>query len=447
MKQLRREFMYQDFEDAENVKGFDFSNSELQNINFIRANLEGANFKGSNLKNANFQDANLENVNFDRANLEGANLEGVNLKHITFDSVNFKGASFNDSDCTASLFDKCNFCEASFESANFRYSQLMNTNLTSTTIKFAEFEGVDLKGANLSNADMSNAYFTEADFTDANLTDANLSNTDFTNANFTNANLTNANLTNSNFTNTILTNADLSTSNLENCDFDGSNFEDAIIHHRTTYKLLHWLESDVDTMSTIKVVNKFDKHNVFDFVHGSIPISEVDDEHVIFYVENQLQGFAFPRNALLGAYTDRTSIFISCNNIIPVGAVSIVSVIPYHLFFRINLTMAMFVPIDSLKALLLSDHKEWHIKNTGNTVNFSASIRVVFDDSPLNIFGERIDLVSKDHCQKGTEQKLYSLTPIEFFQVRKKGGVGKSKKKNKKKNYLNHRKTVHNKMN
>jgi hypothetical protein len=197
-------------------------------------------------------------------------------------------------------------------------------------------------------------------------------------------------------------------------------------------------------MSTIKVVNKFDKHNVFDFVQGSIPISEVDDEHVIFYVENQLQGFAFPRNALLNAYSDRTSIFVSCNHIIPVGAVSITSVIPYHLFFRINLTMAMFVPIDSLKALLLSDHKEWHIKNTGNRVNFSASIRVVFDDSPLNIFGERINLVSRDHCQNGTEQKLYSLTPIEFLQMRK-GGVGKSKKKNKKKN-LNHRKTFHNKI-
>ena len=203
--------------------------------------------------------------------------------------------------------------------------------------------------------------------------------------------------------NAILTNTDLSTADLTNCNFDGSNFEDAILHHRTTYKIFNWLASFVQSITPIQIVNAFDKNNVFDFIHGSIPISDVVDDNVIFYIQNQFQGLSFPRDALQSAYNDRSSIFVSCNHIVPRGAVSIETVIPYHLFFRINLTMTLFVPIDSMKSLLASNHKEWYIKDTGNIINYSASVKVVCDNSNLNIFGEEVQLVSTDHCQRGTQ--------------------------------------------
>ena len=254
-------------------------------------------------------------------------------------------------------------------------------------------------------------------------------------------------MTNAILTNAILTNADLSTSDLTDTTFSGANLEDAnVYHHRTTYKMLNWLISPASPITTIKMINSFDKVDVFDFVHGSIPFSEVDDDNVIFYIENQIQGFSFPRDALQNAYNDRSSIFVSCVQLFPRSAVDIDKVIPFNLYFRLNLTVALFVPIDSIKALLTSNHKEWFIKNTGNIINYSASIKVVCDNSDLNIFGEEISLVSRDHCQAGSEQKAYSLTPVEFVKSsdthssnggrkkKRKYTAKKNKNKNKNKN-------------
>jgi uncharacterized protein YjbI with pentapeptide repeats len=436
---LRKDFINQVFEDSYDVKGFDFSNADLRDINFIRANLEGADFRGSNLKGANFEDALLEGAKFEGANLEGANLEGVILRHSTFNQVSFKRCNFKLSDFTATVIYKGNLERANFQRANFRYAQLLYANLIGATMTQMELEGVDLTGADMKNADMSNSSLIEADLTDADLTNAN-----FTGANLTGANFANANLKNANFTNANLTDANLSTATLTNCNFEGSNFEDAIIHHRTTYKILNWLLSDVDTITINKIDNVFDKVSVFDFIHGTMSISEVQDDNVIFYIQNQFQGFSFPRDELFKAYEDRSSIFVSCNHLIQRGAVSIESVIPYHLFFRLNLNMTIFLPIDSLKSLLFSKHKEWYIKDTGNVVDFSASIQVVYDNSNLNIFGDDINLVSKDHCQLGTLQKLYSLTPIEFSFNRSNGGRSKLKNKLtiKAKRKIGNRKTI-----
>jgi uncharacterized protein YjbI with pentapeptide repeats len=405
---LRKDFIDKSYEDADDVKGFDFSNADLQNVSFLRANLEGANFRGSNLKGANLEGAIMIDVNLDGANLEGANLEDVDMRHSTFNRVNFNGVNFKGSDFTAAVFEKGQLRGANFENAVFRYCGLMNADLQDANMTRTQLEGVDLTGAYMEGVNLSNSNLEEADLTDANLTRVNLRN---------------ANLQNS-----ILTNADLSTADLTNCNLDGSNYESAILHHRTTYKIFNWLFSSVQTMVPIQITNNFDKNNVFDFIYGSIPLIDVDDDNVIFYIQNQFQGLSFPRDALQRAYDDRSSIFVSCNQIVPRGAVSIETVIPYHLFFRINLTMSLFVPIDSIKALLASNHKEWYIKDTGNMINYSASVQVVYDNSNLNIFGEEVQLISKDHCQSGTRQKSYSMYPIEFI-LERVGGKAQKKKK------------------
>lgn len=399
---LRKDFINKNYEDSDNVKGFDFSNADLQNINFKRANLEGVNFRGSNLKGANLEDAIMVDVNLDGANLEGANLEGVDMRHSTFNRVNFNAANFKGSDFTAATFENGKFRGANFENAVFRYCGFVNADLQDANMIRTQLYGADFTGANMKEVNLSNANLEEADLTDANLTRAIMRSV--------------------NLTNSILTNADLSTADLTDCTLEGANYKSAIIYHRTTYKIFNWLFSNVPPITPIKIVNVFDKSNVFDFILGSIPITEVADDNVIFFIKNQFEGFSFPRDALQSAYDDRSSIFVSCNHIVPRGAVSIETVIPYQLFFRINLTMSLFVPIDSMKALLSSNHREWYIADTGNIINYSASVQVVYDNSNLNIFGEEVLLVSKDHCQSGTHQKSYSMTPIEFVTERNNGG-------------------------
>lgn len=422
---LRKDFINKNYEDAYDVKEFDFSHADLRNVNFTRANLEGATFKGSNLKGAVFEDAILTDAVFDGANLEGANLIGVEMRVSEFSRVNFNGANFKDADFTFAMFYYGKLEGAILDGATFNHASLVDANLNNAVMTRTQLEGAFLSGAKLKQANLTKAYLVETDFTNANLTDAN-----FTNANLTDANFVDANLTNVNFTNAILTNANFTNADTTNAVFDGSNIHDAIFHHRTTYKIINWLTSDVEPMTTIKLVNTFDETTVHDFINGDIPKIEVQDDNVIFYIQHQSQGFAIPRNSLLQSYDDRSAIFVSCNQIIPSGGVNIESVIPYHLFFRINLTMPLFVPIDSMKALLISNHKEWYIKETGNIIDYSASLQVVYDnDYEINIFGEEVLLSSKDHCQSGTKQRLYNLTPIEFEPSRKIRRIGGKKNK------------------
>ena len=44
----------------------------------------------------------------------------------------------------------------------------------------------------------------------------------------------------------------------------------------------------------------------------------------------------------------------------------------------------------------------------------------------MNIFGEELNIVSRDHCQSGTAQKISVLSPVEFILN---GGVTRKYKK------------------
>lgn len=56
-----------------------FSNLDLSNLSFRRADLYKALFENSNLRGCNFRRANLERVSFRNANLENASLKEANL--------------------------------------------------------------------------------------------------------------------------------------------------------------------------------------------------------------------------------------------------------------------------------------------------------------------------------------------------------------------------------
>ena len=400
-----------------NLKNMSFVGSNLEGALFQGANLQGANFEGANLNNANLQEASLQCANFENAslinaNLEGANLTGANLKHATLIDSNLGYAdltrsNFMDSNMTSTNGHKANFLEANLRNVVFEGANLSNANFTNAKLKDAILTRVNLSFANLSYANLKNSNLKEAMLMNVNLTNANLSNADLEYANLTNANLTNANILNAKIRGII---------------WDGAFGSGTIV-------LLRMLSSPHNVIRAKKMVNLFDKENVFDFVNGMMPKREVDDDHVIFYIDKHIEGISYPRDALNQGYDDHSSIFVSCGQQ-SLSAVNITNVKPEILYFRLNLTMTILIPIDSMKFLVTSKHKEWYLRETEVKEEFIASIQVVYEESDRNIFGNNFSIVSKDHCQLGTSQKIWFLCPV-IFVPSKGGNVSKRIKKRK----------------
>lgn len=379
---------------------------DLHGYDFTSNDLRGTNFEGANLEDAIFLNSNLENVNMKGVKMKGAKLSGANMK-----SVNLEGADLRNAE----------FIGTVLRNANLRYCDLEGSNL----------EKVILNHANLRHANLSNSYGFQANFTGSNLKDCNMEHIFLRKAVLKNANLTRANLTNSNLEDANLTKANLTDANTTNVNITGTILDGAIhnIKGVEREKILNMLIFDwkAKPFKTIRKNDTFDIIYVYDFVEGEIKKKDVNDENVIFYIENQKQGISYPRENLLKAYNDRSSIFVSCKNQ-SLNAVSVDNVKPNILYFRINLTISVFVSINSIKDLLVSDHKEWYIRRSEEEEEFIASIEVVYDRDEMNIFGEELNIVSRDHCQSGTAQKISVLSPVEFIL-----GGGKTTRKCKKK--------------
>lgn len=366
---------------------------DLREYDFTDKDLRDTNFKGANLEGAIFLNSNLENVNMKGAKMKGAKLSGANMKSVNLEGVDLRNAEF---------------IGTILRNANLRYCDLVGSNL----------ENAILNKANLRHANLSNSYGFKANFTGSNLKDCNMTHIFLREAVLKNANLTRVNLTNSDLEGANLTNANLTDANTSNVNIRGAILDGAIhnIEGIETEKILSMLtfSSKARPLEMLRKNDTFDKVNVYDFVEGEILKKDVDDENVIFYIENQKQGISYPRINLQEAYNDRSSIFVSCKNQ-SLNAVNVGNVKPNILYFRINLTVSVFVSINSMKDLLVSRHKEWYISRTEVEEEFIASIEVVYDRDEMNIFGEELNIVSRDHCQSGTNQKISVLSPVEFI--------------------------------
>ena len=399
------------------LREYDFTNANLRNKNFKGANLEyaifvNADLEGSNLEGVNLKQADLSGAKMRFVKLEGADIRSADLRYVDLRNANLRYADLEGSNLERVSLNRANLRHANLSNIYAYKAVLSGANLTDADIEDIFLQDAMLKSANLTRANLFNANLINANLTNANLTNANLSNTNLTNANLTNADLTNANLTNSNLTNANLTNANTTNVNIRGAILDGASHN---IYSQETQKLQTIISSSsVTPIETIRIVDTFDKVNVYDFVDGEILKKDVGDENVIFYIENQKQGISYPRINLQDAYDDRSSIFVSCKNQ-SLNAVNIGNVKPNILYFRINLTVTVFVSINSIKDLLVSRHKEWYIRRTDVEEEFIASIEVVYDRDEMNIFGEELNIVSRDHCQSGTNQKISVLSPVEFI--------------------------------
>jgi hypothetical protein len=171
--------------------------------------------------------------------------------------------------------------------------------------------------------------------------------------------------------------------------------------------------------SKIKKIRNIFTDSVFDVsLAMEIPKNEIDktEDNVTFYINKQSTGFMYPRQQLINAYNENSSLYIACNKIslssVPIKIVKIDNV-----FVRINLTMNFFIQLVDMEELLSTKHREWFLEATDDTEKFTASILNVYgiDNQGRNIFNKPISIVSSDHCQDRTNQMIYKLSPIKFI--------------------------------
>lgn len=89
--------MGSDFTNAE-LNGMDFRNRSLRNAVFVNATLVGANFENADLRGADFTNAELSQANLNGANLEGANLTNVTLNGAHMFKTNLNNANLTNAD-------------------------------------------------------------------------------------------------------------------------------------------------------------------------------------------------------------------------------------------------------------------------------------------------------------------------------------------------------------
>jgi len=199
--------------------GADFSNLNLRGIDFSQTDLGIVNLSGADLSNANLSGVNFRQANLTRADLTGADLSGAFLALTNLTQANLSNAVLYKANLKEAILNKCNLDRANLTEAILVSAQMWESSLIMASLNQANLTGAyltkadftdaqlvesllvatllgeaDLSGANLSKADLWKASLSKATLTNTNLAKANLAEVDLRECNLCNANLTQANL-------------------------------------------------------------------------------------------------------------------------------------------------------------------------------------------------------------------------------------------------------------
>ena len=167
-----------------NLANCDFSDSLLQNKQFVFQDMTNVNFSGSNLTGSSFLSSNLTGANLNGADLSNSDLSNVILANSSLKETDLTGAIMAHSIFTGAEMKNVKMKNAILFDANFNQANLLNADLRETDMSFAIFNNAVLKNAKLSDSNLSYAYFINTD-----LQKADLSNSDIYLANFSGSNM------------------------------------------------------------------------------------------------------------------------------------------------------------------------------------------------------------------------------------------------------------------
>jgi serine/threonine-protein kinase len=117
-----------DFSD-QNLQGLNFEGSKLNKCIFRYAQLQGVIFTEANLSQANFYGADLINANFSNANLIQTYFSKTNLEN-----ADFRGANLGSADFTNANLTNANLCGANLKNAKVNQQQLKSAKVNWNTI-------------------------------------------------------------------------------------------------------------------------------------------------------------------------------------------------------------------------------------------------------------------------------------------------------------------------
>ncbi len=468
------------------LEDVDFSNANLTNANLSSSLIGDTKFIGANLTNANLRgiipyvkpeykpsEEDLKRQREGRWN--GSYWETYKEPKKVFEAP--KRCFFKDSICHNTKFINAylgytDFSNVDLTGSNFTGARLQGAIFTNAILTNVVFESAFLRKANFSNTDVTSVNFKNADleyakFNESNLTDANLENTNLENANLKGAHLEKANLEKASLKSANLTDANLIGANVIQANFNKTIFSNTYfsgVRNRKDYgKDIR--ESHVgigavkssyefgDTARSLhdkigKLINyrfgrddvKFTRNTFSEIVYDlsnntEIQNTEIDSsvDYVTFYIDNQPNGIIYPRQKLIDAYNDFTSIYVACKGP-TLPPVPIYKVKTEDVFICLKLKEDVYVKLDIIAIMLHSTkHKEWLLKDTGTIEKFTAPALTVCDNFDSKKRDDNVNFLTlgkiafgghmHSHFQfnetkpKDTKQKIFNLTAITFKEI------------------------------
>lgn len=229
------------------LRGMDFRNYQLEDIDLQESYLHGTCFRHSWLKNVKLNGAFCEDCDFTSAgfgnvdamgtDFGGASFDDARFRSCVFSGANFRGVFLRSAEFSDAVLEGADMSGAVLSKAVFKSSSLYRTNLRDSVLAGADLSCADLRGADLAGADLRGAVLTGADLTGADLAGAILSGADLTGADlecvrFDGASLVGTKLYRAcglyaSFENAVMDGADMREAELDDCSMDKARLRGA----------------------------------------------------------------------------------------------------------------------------------------------------------------------------------------------------------------------------
>ncbi|MCP4261221.1 MAG: pentapeptide repeat-containing protein [Ketobacter sp.] len=157
----------------------DLSNAFLQEVKLVGGCLRNVNFAGANLTRANFVGSDLRDSDFTQARMSGSKMTQGDFRGAVFDRAVMDRASF-----VAADLQNVGMKRVVADRADFSKANLAGINAEDGSFLHADFRDTDMVESNLMFADAYSANFAHADLTNANFSWVDLRSTIFGSADF-----------------------------------------------------------------------------------------------------------------------------------------------------------------------------------------------------------------------------------------------------------------------
>lgn len=158
--------------------------------------------------------------------------------------------------------------------------------------------------------------------------------------------------------------------------------------------------------------------DIFDALMAeSYPLSEYQMENPdsIVFLINDKNGFGYDRDQLRSMTIDAQDYYFKCldlNEQLVVALTKVAGETPYVLLRSAG---TFYVPAEQLQAALDDDNHNVFMLKEYDVLPYTASIGVIEVSvaTQRNYRGEQINVVSKDHCQSGSNKKAYEIIALD----------------------------------